>query len=58
MGLRKGWGEHSIVKKIERIRREEEERRRSHERENERMDMRVVEEEEDWEYTVCVENVK
>ena len=29
MGLRKGWGEHSIVKKIERIRREEEERRRS-----------------------------
>ncbi|KAG4963341.1 hypothetical protein JHK86_040209 [Glycine max] len=32
--------------------------RRSHERENERMDMRVVEEERDWEYTVCVENVK
>lgn len=34
------------------------ERRRSHERENERMDKRVVEEEGDWEYTVCVENVK
>ena len=31
--------------------------RRSHERENERMDMRVVEEG-DWEYTVCVVNVK
>ena len=27
-------------------------------RENERMDMCVVEEEGDWEYTVCVENVK
>ena len=34
------------------------ERRRSHERENERMDKRVVEEEGDWEYTVCVENAK
>ena len=33
-------------------------RRRSHERENKRVDMRVVEEEGDWEYTVCVENVK
>ena len=32
--------------------------RRSHERENERMDMRVVEEEGDWEHTVCVVNVK
>ena len=31
---------------------------RSHERENERMDMLVVEEEGDWEYTMCVENVK
>ena len=32
--------------------------RRIHEIENERMDMRVVEEEGDWEYTVCVVNVK